>query len=248
MRKHQTFRFGLLLERFSSRDALVSTARRAEAAGFSTLLVRDHFVAEPFGHQFAPFVTLAVVAEATRNLRVGTLVVDNDYRHPAVLAKEAATLDLLSVGRFELGLGAGWARDDYQQTGIPFDRAGIRIDRLTEGLQVIKALFGARPATFSGRHYQLTGLDSFPKPAQQPHPRIFIGAGGRRMLELPAREADIVGIMAAPITSGSIADDPSTRLAASFGERVRWVREAAGDHFEKLELSVVASVRPSDDR
>src|SRR5260370_21029730 len=115
MKRTTPFRFGLLVEQFSTRDALVATARRAEAVGFSTLLVRDHFVAEPFGHQFAPFVTLAVVAEATRTLRVGTLVIDNDYRHPAVLAKEAATLDLLSGGRFELGLGAGGALADSMQ-------------------------------------------------------------------------------------------------------------------------------------
>ena len=248
MMKHQTFRFGLLLERFSSRDALVATARRAEAAGFSTLLVRDHFVAEPFGHQFAPFVTLAVVAEATRTLRVGTLVIDNDYRHPAVLAKEAATLDLLSGGRFELGLGAGWAQADYAQTGMTFDPARVRIDRLVEALTVVKALFATPPATFSGHHYRLSGLDSFPKPTQRPHPPILVGAGGRRMLEIAAREADVVAIMAAPITSGAIGDDPRTRLQASFAERVGWVREAAADRFEWLELSLVASLLPSDDR
>jgi probable F420-dependent oxidoreductase len=245
---HRPFRFGLLVEQFSSRDALVATAHRAEATGFSTLLVRDHFVAEPFGHQFAPLVTLAVVAEATRTLRLGTLVIDNDYRHPAVLAKEAATLDLLSGGRFELGLGAGWARDDYEQTGIAFDPAGVRIDRLCEALRVIKALFAAQPTSFTGSHYQVRGLDSFPKPIQRPHPPILIGAGGRRMLAIAAREADIVAIMAAPITTGTITDDPSTRLAASFAERVQWVREAAGDRFEELELSQVVSVIPSDDR
>jgi probable F420-dependent oxidoreductase len=245
---HRPFRFGLLVEQFSSRDALVATAQRAESSGFSTLLVRDHFVAEPFGHQFAPLVTLAVVAEVTRSLRVGTLVIDNDYRHPAVLAKEAATLDLLSGGRFELGLGAGWARDEYEQTGIPFDPAGVRIDRMCEALQVLKSLFDAQPASYDGRHYQINGLDSFPKPTQRPHPPILIGAGGRRMLTIAAREADIVAIMAAPITSGTITDEPSTRLAASFAERIEWVREAAGERIEKIELSQVVSVIPSDDR
>jgi probable F420-dependent oxidoreductase len=242
------FRFGLLVEQFTSREALLATALRAEATGFSTLLVRDHFIAEPFGHQFAPLVTLAVVAEATRTLRLGTLVIDNDYRHPAVLAKEAASLDVLSSGRFELGLGAGWARDEYEQTGIAFDPAGVRIDRLCESLQVIKALFSAQPASFAGNHYQVNGLDSFPKPVQRPHPPILIGAGGRRMLSIAAREADIVAIMAAPITTGSITDDPSTRLAASFAERVQWVRAAAGERFEQIELSQVVSIAPSDDR
>jgi probable F420-dependent oxidoreductase len=155
------FRFGLLLERFSSHEALLRTTRQAEAAGFSTLLIRDHFTEEPFGHQFAPLVTLGVAAQATTTLRVGTLVIDNDYRHPALLAKEGATLDVLSDGRFELGLGAGWARDEYTQIGLSYDQPGARISRLVEGIQVLKGLWGQEPFSFDGQHYQIRGLDSF---------------------------------------------------------------------------------------
>ena len=242
------FRFGLLVERFSSYEALVRTARQAEAAGFSTLLIRDHFIEEPFGHQFAPLVTLAAVAQATTTLRVGTLVIDNDYRHPALLAKECATLDVLSDGRFELGLGAGWARDEYAQIGIPFDPPGARISRLIEGIHVLKGLWGQEPFSFDGEHYQISGLDCFPRPVQKPHPPLLIGAGGKRMLELAAREADIIGIMGSPIRDGVIDGDPGARMEARMAEQVGWIRQAAGPRFEALELSVVASMLVTNDR
>ena len=242
------FRFGLLVERFSSHEALLRTTRQAEAAGFSTLLVRDHFIEEPFGHQFAPLVTLGVAAQATTTLRVGSLVIDNDYRHPALLAKEAATLDVLSGGRFELGLGAGWARDEYAQIGMRFDPPGARIARLIEGIQVLRGLWRQEPFSFDGQHFQISGLDSFPKPIQKPHPPLLIGAGGKRMLELAAREADIIGIMGSPIRDGVIDGDPSARMEARMAEQVDWIRQAAGPRFEALELSVVASMLVSDDR
>jgi probable F420-dependent oxidoreductase len=242
------FRFGLLVERFSSHQALLQTTRQAEAAGFSTLLIRDHFIEQPFGHQFAPLVTLAAAAQATTTLRMGTLVVDNDYRHPALLAKEAATLDLLSDGRFELGLGAGWAPDEYAQIGMSFDPPGARISRLIEGIQVLKGLWGQEPFRFDGKHYRIGGLDNFPKPVQKPHPPLLIGAGGKRMLELGAREADIIGIMASPIRNGVIDSDPSARLEARMAEKVGWIRHAAGPRFEALELSVLASMLVTNDR
>jgi probable F420-dependent oxidoreductase len=241
-------RFGLLVERFTSHEALLRTARRAEAAGFSTLLIRDHFIEDPFGHQFAPLITLATVAQATTTLRVGTLVIDNDYRHPALLAKEAATLDVLSGGRFELGLGAGWARDEYAQIGMPFESPGARISRLIESLHVLKGLWRQSPFSFDGQHYQISGLDSFPKPLQKPHPPLLIGAGGRRMLELAAREADIIGIMSSPIRDGAIDADPAARGEGRMAEQVGWIRQAAGPRFDSLELSVVASLTVTDDR
>jgi probable F420-dependent oxidoreductase len=241
-------RFGLLFGHSSSREALLRTTTRAEAAGFSTLLIRDHFIEEPFGHQFAPFVTLGVAAQATTTLRVGTLVIDNDYRHPAVLAKEAATLDVLSDGRLELGLGAGWACDEYAHIGMPFDPPGTRISRLIEGIDVLKGLWEHDRFSFDGQHYQISGLDSFPRPVQKPHPPILIGAGGKRMLELAAREADIVGIMSSPIRDGAIDGAASVRLEARMAEQVDWIRQAAGPRFEALELSVVASMLATDDR
>jgi probable F420-dependent oxidoreductase len=242
------FRFGLLVERFSSHEALLRTTRQAEAAGFSTLLIRDHFIEEPFGHQLAPLVTLGVAAQATTTLRLGTLVIDNDYRHPALLAKECATLDVLSDGRFELGLGAGWASDEYAQIGMCFDPPGVRMSRLTEGIQVLKGLWGQEPFSFDGQHFQISGLDSFPKPIQKPHPPLLIGAGGKRMLELAAREADIIGIMPSPIRDGVIAADPSARTEAHMAEQVDCIRRAAGPRFEAIELSAVASLLVTGDR
>src|SRR6266705_2544734 len=188
MAELQGFRFGVIGEDIGTCEGLVGEARRAEALGYSTLLLlRDHFVSEPFGEQFAPMVALLAAAAATNSLRVGSLVLDNDYRHPVMLAKEAATLDVLSGGRFELGIGAGWLRDEYEQAGMVFDAAGTRVSRLKEALHVMKGLFADQPVTFSGSYYKLTDLTSFPKPAQRPHPPILIGAGSKRMLEMAGR-------------------------------------------------------------
>jgi probable F420-dependent oxidoreductase len=244
------FRFGVLVERFGDGDDVRGTAARAEALGYATLLIRDHLVAEPFGHQLAPLTTLAAVAAATRRLRVGTLVLAVDYRHPAVLAKEVATLDRLSGGRVELGLGAGWARDEYARVGIPFDRDGLRVDRFAEALGVLKGLFADEPFTFAGEHYRFEGYDAFPKPVQRPHPPILVGAGGRRMLSIAAREADTIGLLAAPIAGGVIAydDDPSTRAPERMARQVDWIREAAGERFERIELSTMVSPVVAGDR
>src|SRR5277367_6189137 len=126
-------------------------------------------------------------ADATSTLRVGSLVLDNDYRHAVVLAKEAATIDMLSEGRLEFGFGAGWMATDYQQSGIPYDPVGVRIDRFVEGLTIIKGLFADGPVSFSGKHYQISGLEGTPKPVQKPHPPIIIGGGGKRILSIAAR-------------------------------------------------------------
>src|SRR5690349_22543916 len=135
--KARPFRFGVLCEQMNTRQSWVTRARQIEDAGYATLLIRDHFVREPFGDQFAPMIALMAAADATTTLRVGNLVLDNDYRHPVLLAKEAATLDVLSNGRFELGLGAGWAKAEYQQAGLSFDAPGIRVSRLEEAVRII---------------------------------------------------------------------------------------------------------------
>jgi probable F420-dependent oxidoreductase len=184
---------------------------------------------------------------ATRTLRVGTLVIDNDYRHPVMLAKEAATIDLLSNGRLELGLGAGWLRAEYEQAGLAFDAPGVRIERLEEALSVLKGLFSDGPLVFSGKHYTVAGLDAFPKPAQRPHPPILIGAGSPRMLRLAGREANIVGILGSSTRTGTLADDPAERLAETVARKVASVREGAGDRFAELELSTVIGVTITDD-
>src|SRR5919109_2712317 len=162
------FRFGVIGEAITSREGLLGEARRAEDLGYATLLLRDHFVPEPFGVQLAPMVALSAAAGATRTLRVGSLVLDNDYRHPVMLAKEAATLDLLSEGRFELGIGAGWSRAEYRRAGLPFDEPAVRVGRLEEALQVLKGLLAGHPLTFEGEHYTIDGIAGFPVPVQRP--------------------------------------------------------------------------------
>ena len=195
MNASRRFRFGVINERMTTAGAWIDAARRTEAQGYATFLIRDHFVPDHFGDQFAPFSALTAAACATTTLRVGCLVIDNDYRHPVVLAKEAATLDLLSGGRFELGLGAGFMKTEYDKAGIAFDAPGIRVSRLAEAIDVLKGLFGAAPLTFQGQHYRIDGLNGYPKPAQHPHPPIHIGAGSKRMLMLAGRHANTVGLL-----------------------------------------------------
>src|SRR6266487_6088664 len=241
------FRFGVMGESIRSGEELIGTASRAEALGYSTLLLRDHFVREPFGDQLAPMVALMAAAGATRMLRVGAQVLDNDYRHPVLLAKEAATLDLLSGGRLELGIGAGWLREEYERGGLPFEAAGVRISRLEEAIQIIKRFFNDETVTFSGNYYKITGLQGFPKPTQRPHPPFFIGGGGKRLLSLAAREADIVGVHIKVNADGTV--DASERTEATLAQKVEWVRQAAGERFDALELNLLVSlVAITDDR
>jgi probable F420-dependent oxidoreductase len=241
------FRFGVVGERIRSGEQLAAEARRAEALGYATLLLRDHFVPEPFGDQLAPTVALMAAAGVTRTLRLGTMVLDNDYRHPVLLAKEAATLDLLSGGRFELGVGAGWLRDEYERAGMRFDAPGVRVARLEESLQVLKGLLAGSAFAFSGAHYTVAGLESFPRPVQRPHPPILVGAGSRRMLGIAGREADIVGILPRALPNGTISEDLSERSPEAIDRKLDWVRQAAGGRFGELELSMMVSVIVADD-
>jgi probable F420-dependent oxidoreductase len=177
-------------------------------------------------------------ADATTTLRVGSLVFDNDYRHPVVLAKEAATIDQLSDGRFDLGLGAGWMTSDYEKSGIPLDSAGTRIERMEEGLTIIKGLMAGGRFSFSGKHYQVDGLEGSPQPVQKPHPPILLGGGGRRMLKLAAQEADIVNVNY-DLRQGRI--NPTlvrTGMAEATREKIRWIQESARDRMESIELSI----------
>ena len=180
------------------------------------------------------------MAAATSQIRIATSVLNQDLRHPTVLAKEAATLDLLSGGRLELGLGAGWVRADYDLSGIAFDTAGIRIDRLEENIAILRGLFGPSPLTFRGSHYAVTGLNGTPKPAQSGGPPIMIGGGGRRLLSMAAERADIVQVLGATFgTRGAVVDDLSSFRTESFEERLDWIRSAAGTRFDELELSLM---------
>jgi len=235
MAHDRRFRFGAQLSFAATREEWVAKARRVEELGFATLCMPDHF-----DDQLAPMPALLAAAEATTTLRIGTLVLDNDYRHPLLTAKEAATLDLLSGGRFELGIGAGWLHSDYEQSGIGWDPPGVRIDRLEEGLAVVKGLLAGGKFTFTGRHYTVTGHPGTPVPVQRPRPPVLVGGGGRRILGLAGREADIVSVNF-DLRSGSIGPQVgATATAAATAEKVGWIREAAGDRFDDIELSSTA--------
>ena len=248
MMELRPFRFGVLCEQMGPQPAWAAKARQIEEAGYATLLIRDHFIREPFGDQFAPIAALMAAADVTTRLRVGSLVLDNDYRHPVLLAKEAATLDVLSQGRFELGLGAGWARHEYEQVGIPFDPPGMRVSRLQEALQVIKGLWADSPLTFEGADYHIKQLDGFPKPIQRPHPPILVGASGKRMLALAAREANSIGFLMGDYSTGVEIDDPYQQMGAAIEQKLAWVRQAAGERFEDLELSLMLTVVINEDQ
>jgi probable F420-dependent oxidoreductase len=240
------FRFAVMTSGAPDGSSWRARARQAESLGYSTLFMPDHFQ-----DQWAPLVGLTVAVEATERLNVGALVFDNDYRHPVVLAKEIATLDLASAGRVEFGLGAGWLRTDYASSGIAYDRPGVRIDRMAEGLRVMRALWSSsEPVSFAGAHYTINGAAGTPRPHTRPHPRICIGGGGRRVLSLAGREADIVGVNAT-LTAGEVGvEAAATATPAAFDEKVGWIRAAAGARFADIELQcncAFVSVVPNRD-
>ena len=205
--------------------------RRSEDLGYSALSVSDHLDAE-----MAPLIALAVTAEATRDLRLTTLVLGNDFRHPLFLAKQAATLDLLSDGRLELGLGAGWKTTDYEQSGIDLDRPSVRIARLAESVEILKQCFDEGPFDFDGEHYTVRGHDGQPTCVQSPHPPFLLAGGGRKMLTLAASVADIVGLNA-NMAAGVIDQRAgASATVEATDEKLGWIRDAAGDRFADIEL------------
>jgi probable F420-dependent oxidoreductase len=226
------FRFGINHVTLS-REEWLETARKAEALGYDTLIAQDHF-----GSQLAPLPALVAAAAVTGRLRLATIVLDNDFRHPALVAKEAATVDVLSNGRMELGLGAGWLQSDYDKTGLPYYSPAERIERLGETVQICKALFSPQAdcVTLSGKYYTIRNLDALPHPVQQPHLPIMIGGRQKRMLSLAAREADIVGISLLDQRGSGVPDPPS------FAQKVEWVRHAAGARLDAVEIHVNASL------
>jgi len=229
------FRFGIKVAMdpgdIPSREAWIALARKSEDLGYATFTIADHFV-----NEYLPIAALMFVADATSTLRVGSCVFDNNYRHPAVLAKEVAAIDWLSGGRFELGLGAGALQVDYDQSGLPFDRPAVRIQRLAESVSILKQFFTQDSVTFTGEHYRVTELAASPKAAQHPHPPIFIGGGGRKLLTLAAREADIIGVERR-LKDGQGTIDPSESTEAALGQKVALLRETAGERFAAIELN-----------
>jgi probable F420-dependent oxidoreductase len=233
MTHDRRFRFGVQTSIASSGEEWASLARQAEDLGYSTMFLPDHF-----GDQLAPVPAMAAAAAATTDLRVGALVFDNDYKHPVVLAKEMATIDVLSGGRVEVGLGAGWMISDYEQSGIPYDEPKVRVDRFEEGLAIITGLLGPDPVTFEGTHYAVTGLNGLPKPIQA-KPPILIGGGLKRMLSIAGRHADIVGINPT-IPNGAVdADAARSGLADLTDQKLQWVKDAAGDRYGDIEINLL---------
>jgi probable F420-dependent oxidoreductase len=196
-------------------------ARKAEDLGYSSLDLPDHF-----SRQLSPMLALAVAGQVTSRLRFATTMLDNDFRHPVMLAKEAATVDLLTEGRFELGIGTGSQPRDNEQSGIPFDPPGVRVERISEVLRILKAYYSEQETiSFKGKHYQIQDLTAYPKPVQKPMP-LMMGARGERMLRLAAREVDIIGIQTGGEGPGS-----------SLSEKMAAIREAAGDRYDQIEFT-----------
>src|SRR6266566_4529226 len=223
------FRFGVIARGARSGSVWAEYVRQAEDLGYVTWLVSDHL-----GRGLAPLTSLAMAAAASTSLRLGSFVFCNDWRHPALLAQEVATIDQLSQGRFELGLGAGHALGEYRQLGLPMDSALTRIRRLEEAVRLIKQCLTPQTVSFSGSYYTVTGLEHQLLPLQRPHPPIFLGGGGKQMLSLAAREGDIIGI--AP-KYGPRGPEASELTSEATERKIAWTREAAGERFEHLELS-----------
>lgn len=229
---YRPFRFAVVTGSAESQTAWVTKARKAEDLGYSTLLVADHL-----STGIAPLTALAVAAQATTSLRVGSFVFGNGYRHPAILAKEVATLDLLSQGRFELGIGAGNWPSDFEQMGIPFESVGTRIGRLIESLHIIKKMFTEETVNFTGKYYTITDMKLTPKPIQKPYPPIHIASSGQRMLTIAAQEADSINITPRGTLKGV---DPEDATPEAVQRKIHWIREAAGERFSQIEFGCSA--------
>jgi probable F420-dependent oxidoreductase len=227
------FRFGIQCKGPADPIGWPAHARKVEDLGWSTLTVADHL-----DDSLAPIPALMAAAAATSTLRVGTMVLANDYRHPVMVAKEAATLDVLTGGRFELGMGAGWMTTDYHAAGIPLDRPVLRIDRLAEALAVLRGLWADGPACFIGEHYEVNDLDGRPTPSTPGGPPVVIGGGGERVLRLAAQHADVVALNV-NLKAGVIDERafPDGTPEAT-DRKLAWIRDAAGGRFDQLELQV----------
>jgi probable F420-dependent oxidoreductase len=227
------FTFGVQMGNATSAGEWRDKARRLEDLGYATLYLPDHFI----DTALAPMPAMAMALAHTTTLRVCALVLANDYKHPAIVAKEVATMDVLSDGRADLGIGAGWMQTDYDALGLPYDRAGVRVDRLAEALAVVKGCWAPGKFSYSGSHYTITDYDGIPKPAGR-RPRILVGGGAPRVLRLAGREADVVGINP-NLRAGAITPDAvHTSLAEGTAQKIAWVKEGAGDRFDEIELQI----------
>ena len=242
---NRPFRFGIQASSTPTGKEWVELARKTESLGYGALTMPDHFT-----DQLAPLPALTAAAMATSTLRIGALVWDNDYKHPVVLAKELATMDLLSDGRLEIGIGAGWMATDYEQSGMVYDKPGVRIDRFLEGLEIIKRAMTGEKFSFTGAHYKITDYVSAPLPVQRPCPPILIGGGGPRVLKLAAQLADIVGINPS-MKDGTVNAETITHMTAdAVAEKIKIVQTAASSRMQDIELNIrtfLVNIRDSAD-
>jgi probable F420-dependent oxidoreductase len=229
--ERRPFRFGVVLPGDEgSRSTIVETARRAEAAGVEIVLATDHL------GSWAALSRLQTVAE-TSSLRIGTLVLNNDLRHPPVLAQELATLDAMSDGRLEIGIGAGWNRPEYEAAGLTFDPPAERLRRMKAGMRMIRqALSDGRIDHEADAAYPAVHQDGLPTSVQRPHPPFLVGGGGPKILAFAAREAQIIGIDPRSLPGGG--GDPADITGAAVDRKVAWIREAAGDRWAELEINI----------
>lgn len=220
----------------------VKLAQKAEELGYDSFMIPDHL-----GNQVGPIAALGALAVATDKIRIGTAVLANGFRHPAVLAKDAATIDVLSGGRLELGIGAGWMKEEFDKGGIAYDSPGVRIAKLEETLQILDTLLRGQECNFQGKYFQINGLKGSPRPRQGPRPPIVVGGGGPKMLALAAKYADIISVAAPSNKEGKMLLSGITMEATA--ARVDKIREAAGDRFDDIELNwTITTIVPTDDR
>jgi probable F420-dependent oxidoreductase len=241
--RNRSVRFGAQVTKGESAAAWGELAWALEDHGFDTLSMPDHL-----GAQLAPLSALSYAAARTSMIRLTMSVLDNDFRHPAILAKEVATLDLLSSGRVELGLGAGWMTEDYNTSGIPFDPPGTRIERLAEAVTVVRGLLAPGSFTFAGRHYRVTALEGYPRPVQNPVP-LMVGGGGPRVLTLATTVADIVAIATQNNTGKPFPANAIDTSREAFAKKAAIVEKVAAEHDRHPEIAVrVMACEVTDDR
>jgi probable F420-dependent oxidoreductase len=244
MAQSRRFRFGLKVRTTSDGKGFAEAARRAESLGYDALLVSDH----PTHPQLGPIAAATALACATQNVRVGSSVVANDFRHPVLLAKEFATLDVISGGRAELGIGTGWKQEEYEDIGLQFDRAGRRIERLGEAIDIMRLFFAGERFDFEGEHYRIRALEPYP-PLSRSRVPIMLGGGGRKFLTLAAQKADIIGINPAARSGAHDASTDADAKEAVTDEKLGWIREAAGERLNEIEIAMqVYAGKVTDDR
>ncbi len=232
MTNQQPFTFSAMIGGVATGDEFLARVQQAEALGYNSISLVDHF-----NRTFSPVPALTAALQAAPSIRALATVFNNDLRNPVLFAKEMATADQLGGGRLDVGIGAGWLERDYRESGIGYDRPGVRIERLEEALRIMKQVWSGEEFSFAGDHYTIEGHSGFPLPAQQPHPPIYIGGGGKKLLAVAGRQADIIGIHVRNKRDWS--DDRPDNLRAEIEQKRGWIKEAAGGRFEQLRFALL---------